>query len=144
MSSSIYVHGCFETDRLLSEEAIQAIKAVKGPDKTHTFDVEEANFSHEISFICEEYNSSDPFWDEVMDPLASLEKVLYEYGINLSGAIEVTGDCEYSISYDINSGSFRTDPLQVVQASTEDLIHELKKRGVLPADFEPEEDRSRE
>ena len=133
MGVLIYVNGEVETDA--PESVMKKLLDIKNDRGEKAFERTDRNV---ISFRFDTMEGSyDPFTRLVYGPLVKLAEAAKKNGVSLEGCIEVSSDwADYDNIYvDVSEKGLETGNREVRDASTEELVKELVKRGVRMEDL---------
>lgn len=112
-------------------EYVDELKSIKDGWNEQAFDVSESG--EDFEFNSSQIEGADPYNDGVALPLDRLIQFAKERGLSVYGDFIVTSDWSDldNIQVTIKDNAYTTGNSEIVNASTDELIDELKERGNL-------------
>ncbi len=134
MGMIIYVSSAlFVREGSLNDEMIGAVKAIKNAWGYPTFKVNNERVCSQIDFNEDQMEGCTPYEDGVLNPLKELCELMKHNNFNLVGDVFVGSDCyDYdNITVRISNNMISTGNTQIINADTDELVHELESRGLI-------------
>lgn len=129
MGVIIYTNGELDPGRELSEEEKRGILSINDGWQYPAFKIEHDDI---ITFDSDQMEGVDPYTDGVMKPLEALIEYAKKTGIRLSGSIYISSDWQDfdNILIDVTDNTVKQKNYTIANASTDELLEELKERNV--------------
>lgn len=126
MGVIIYVNGEIETNA--SPDVMEKFLKIVNDHGEKAFEAD----VQALSFRCDEYEGYDPTERFVLKPLRELVRLAKENGVRLDGYIQVDSDwSDYdNLAVNVSEDGLTTGNKEIWNAGTDELIEELKKRGI--------------